>query len=1153
MRIHTRARALFVAMVGVGIAMGIPGQVEAQGAVINGKVTSEFGANIEGANVYINDMSISILTNAEGSYTISFPAARVNGQLVNLRVRAVGYQPQVRPVRVTAGTQTFNFVLKQDVNRLDEIVVTGVVEGTERSKVPFAVTRLGVEDIPVAAVDPLRALSGKVPGVRIAQTSGSPGSTPEIMMRGPTSINGSGRGVGPLIIVDGAIMNVGSLDELGGLDIESVEVVKGAAGASLYGTRAANGVITIKTKRGNVREGVNFSVRTEYGVSDLNSLDYGMPINHHLQLDETGTRFCRQVLSNVSHCSRTMDWMTEIMRINNVAGDTTRAPQNFQWNAATSSGQMLQNVYQANTWPNRYYNSLAQVVSSNPFTLNQVDATGKAGGVRFYVAGSYQNEAGAVRDLEGQQHRRGRVNLDYDVRSDMLVSVSTMYDNGTTDLRSGGSSNGSIFGQLLRGAPAGTDYRAIDTLGRPIIRGGGAGIRGSGNGAGTFLYDATNDNWYEKRFSNRFLGNITASYFPADWITIESNLAYDTRNRRDDRNVVKGYRSNGVSASLNNGQIRRSNRDDESLNTSLTANLRKQLMTDLNGKFTVRALYDEQNISNNAAGADIFLVKDVYTLNNAGTNADGSSNRTGTSSSFTIMNTGYLAGANLDYKDRYVLDGTFRYDGSSLFGSGNRWAPFGRISGVWRVSQEDFWNVGFMDDFRLRASRGTAGSTPRFEAQYETYSVTTNGISLGQAGNSKLRPETTTEYEFGTDMTLFGRLGLELTHARSSTEDQILLVATPASLGFSEQWKNAGTLANRTWEVALNLPVLNKRDFQWSMRGTWDRTRTFVTELFVPEFIYTPTGQGSDGFFRITDSAQYRMPVLAGSPNSGRSLTGGFEANRYGNIWGRRFYKSCGELPGATLQARCGDGREFQVNDQGYVVWVGAGNTWKEGITKNLWQTILPGSQSPWGSNAPLYWGMPIVDRPLAGEPNEGVGIKSVLGNVFPDFRFSYSNNVQWKRFTLYGLIDATIGHDIYNQGEQWGLFDFNSATFDMGDNTVETAKPIGYGWRTGPFEHAGIGGFYDLLGPNNYSVEDGSFAKIREMTLTYRVGPVRGFGDWTVGFVGRNLMTFTNYSGYDPETGVAGGQTGSGLINQVDAFDFPTLRNYTLSLSTRF
>src|SRR5437763_878533 len=131
-------------------------------------------------------------------------------------------------------------------------------------------------------------LAGKVAGVRIGSTSGAPGSTPEIMLRAPHSINGQGRSQQPLFVVDGTVLNVGSFDELGGLDIESVEVVKGAAGASIYGATAANGVIVIKTKRGANQEGVKFNARTEYGFSDLNSFDYGQPINHSIQLDETG-------------------------------------------------------------------------------------------------------------------------------------------------------------------------------------------------------------------------------------------------------------------------------------------------------------------------------------------------------------------------------------------------------------------------------------------------------------------------------------------------------------------------------------------------------------------------------------------------------------------------------------------------------------------------------------------------------------------------------------------------------------------------------------------------------------------------------------------------------------------------------------------------
>ena len=187
MRNLSRARMIAIALLGALFAVITPEQAQAQNAVITGKVTSQFGQAIEGAQVYINDLSISGPTNQSGDYTINIPPSRASGQQLNLRVRALGYAPEVRPIRITAGSQTVNFSLKQDINRLDEIVVTGSVEGTERAKVPFAVARLSSEELVVPALDPLRALQGKVPGMRVAQTSGQPGTTPEIMMRGPTS------------------------------------------------------------------------------------------------------------------------------------------------------------------------------------------------------------------------------------------------------------------------------------------------------------------------------------------------------------------------------------------------------------------------------------------------------------------------------------------------------------------------------------------------------------------------------------------------------------------------------------------------------------------------------------------------------------------------------------------------------------------------------------------------------------------------------------------------------------------------------------------------------------------------------------------------------------------------------------------------------
>lgn len=387
MRLNHRARAaaaLFGALLTASAS-----QAQAQNAIITGKVAAETGQLLEFANVYINELSISVPTNAQGVYTINIPAARVLGQAVNLRVRAVGYVPGAVAIRITAGSQTQDFSLKKDINRLSEVVVTGSLEGTERSKVPFSVGRLTAEDIPVPALNPVTALQGKVAGMRIASTNGQPGSTPQILLRGPTSINASGRGTGPLLIVDGVILRNQSLNEIGGLDIESVEVVKGAAGASLYGAQAANGVIVIKTKRGASRDGVRFNFRSEYGISDLNSLDYGAPANHHLQLDETGKRFCIAGSANLSPCSRTVNFMEEILRINNVNADTVRTPQSFQFNSPAATGGEMQNVYQSQIWPGQRYNAFAQVSRQNPVALNSIDVSGRVGNVRYFVSGAY--------------------------------------------------------------------------------------------------------------------------------------------------------------------------------------------------------------------------------------------------------------------------------------------------------------------------------------------------------------------------------------------------------------------------------------------------------------------------------------------------------------------------------------------------------------------------------------------------------------------------------------------------------------------------------------------------------------------------------------------------------------------------------------------
>ena len=670
----------------------------AQNAVVRGTVTSaDRQVPIPGVNVLIPELNLSVLTTDKGAYSLTIPSARMGSTPVTVTARAIGFKAMSRQVTLTAGEVTIDFALATDINRLEEVIVTGTLEGVERAKVPFSVGRLTTEDLPVPQLDPIRALQGKVAGLRISQTTGRPGTAPEILLRGPHSINASGRSQQPLIIVDGVIMHVGSgsdpsmgmqtgggLVELGGLDIESVEVVKGAAGASLYGTQAANGVITITTKRGGNADGVKFNARTEIGTQSFASF-WKAPINTPNQLDESGKRFCVIVASGNQSCARTVDLMTEMYRINNVNSDTTRVAQPIWYNTYATGDPALYNVFQSNAYPNRYYNHMAQISDYKPTIMSSVDATGKIGTVGFYVSGQYTTDPGVIKGLDGSNQRRARVNLDWNARSDLRISASTMFDNFYRDNRTGG-----VFGVLQRGAMPGFDMLARDTLGRLLVGRGSSGWRPTGNGAGAVLYGT--ESTINDRITNRFLGSLSAKYFPASWVTVEGIFGYDNRTLEDFAAVTKGFRTFTISTSNNNGNLSITDSFDEALNVGLSSTFRKKLTSNLNAKLRVAAGYDQEIIKSNSGSGEVFLVKDIFRLDNTSTNFSNGS------SLATIKNASFSAAANLDYKDRYVLDASIRYDGSSLFGPGHRWADFNRIAGVWIVSNEPFWKVPFMDE-----------------------------------------------------------------------------------------------------------------------------------------------------------------------------------------------------------------------------------------------------------------------------------------------------------------------------------------------------------------------------------------------------------------------------------------------------------------------
>lgn len=1092
---------------------------QAQNAVIRGTVTSDGGQPIGGANVYLSELGTMAVTTDNGRYTLTVAGDRVRNQQLYLRVRAIGYRPGSRLVTVSSGEQTQDYTLATDINRLDEIVVTGVLEGTEQAKVPFAVARVDLAEVPVTPVDPLRALSGRIPGATVTSFSGRPGAAPEVILRGPRSINASGRSQGPLYIVDGVIIQ-GALPDINPADIENMEVVMGAAAASLYGARGGNGVITITTRTARrARDGMTFSVAQEVGRSDIER-DFGLARNHALVMDATNTRFCRNVNTLGGFCGTTIDYNAEAARINNAPGDFALSPASLALDpGAGTAFNPLRNNFLAKRWPGRSYNAVDQAVTNNEMLQTNVDASGRFGETQFFVSGSYLSQAGALRFVEGYQRYTGRMNLDHRMGTAWSVGLRTYFSRSHEDR------NAPSFFRLTR-VPGIVNTLQRDTLGRLYVR---PNIQGSGAQNENPLQLAENNN--ADTWSRRFLGNLSVRYTPAPWLDIEALAGYDYSSATDRDFADKGYRTTQQGFNAYIGSISTGQDNSQSYNTSLNATLRHSFTRDIVSRWVLRAAYDQQDNDSRFAAGNTLNAVGVPTLGNASVRSNATSQAT------SVRGTSFSAGTNFEFMERYIVDAVLRREGSSLFGADARWSTFGRASLAWRLSREPWWFApNAVSDLKLRASYGTAGGRPRFVAQYETFSVGAAGIGFGALGNSQLRPEKTFDTELGLDAELFRRIGVNLTYASSETRDQILEVRAPAEKGFATQWQNAGTMQNKSFELAVNVPLIARRDMSWSWRFSYDRTRTTITELFVPPQRYGGTSQGTEEIFLLQ------------------------QGERYGTFYGKKFITSCSDLPdqsgsgGADFRALCGTPTsQFQRNSDGYIVWTG-GYSPGEGITRNLWTTSLASANAPWGR--PLNWGMPISVRDTACITTPSASCPAMqlpIGSALPDWNFSVSQNFNWRRLSVFAMLQGVMGRDVWNQGRHWAQLDFLTNDLDQEGRSVEEAKPIGYYWRASSPDASGLGGFYDILAPHSRMVEDASYAKLRELSVSYNVGPLGGVGNWTASLVGRNLFTITDYRGFDPEVGLSQGISASGTVVAVDAFTFPNTRSLTFRLSTSF
>lgn len=1008
-----------------------------QGAVIHGVVRTIDGSPLIGAQITIEGLAgYGAVTGSDGRYQI----VGVPAGTYTVVAQFIGYSTERQTGIVVAAGQRVqvDFTMTAQAITLNELVVTGVTEATTRAMVPFTVGRVGQEAIAAPPANAVSALQGRVPGVSIIG-AGGPGAGLDIMLRTPTSIN---RDNTPLIVVDDVILSESSVD-LSTLDIASIEVVKGAAAASLYGSRAASGVINIRTVRGSSlpTDRTQFRLRTEYGWSEI-----AKPIewarHHNLLMNENG----------------------EFL---DASGNVV--PRGLA--ATTRYG------FQDQPYPGKTYDHIGSLFNPGNYATHSLTIGHNGGSTNWIAVLSRRDEAGVVRENRGYQRNDVRLNLDHRLRDDLQISISTFHMRSERDVLPSNT-----FFDFIHQAPD-VDLLQPDPDGTPyIFQPDEQGIR-----ANPLYQIATFDN-IAKRL--RTMASATMRYHPRPWMSVDLNASYDRSDRQNHSFRAKGVKTpeypNGGP-----GTTSRSSGTTDGFNASAGFTVNHNFGR-LQTRTSVRGLLEREDFTSFSANGQDLAVGGISELPAAKVS-------TISSSSSSIRSTGYFFNTDLTFDDRYILNALVRRDGSSLFGPRERWHTYYRVSGAYRMAREPWWPIEQIGEFKLRYSRGTAGGRPNFADRFETFSLQTGGgLSLSTLGNQYLKPEKTTEQEFGLDVIAFDRVSLQLTYAKQVTTDQLVAVPLPSLYGFESQWQNAGTIEGYTYEGMLEARLVNRPDLRWSVTLTADRSRNRIVEYDRPCH---------------SEGLGYRC--------AGEVL---------GGMYGNKFLTSHDELP--AIHANSHDA--FQVNDDGLLVPVGFGNSWKDGVAKDLWGTtvVIDGVTYQWG-------------RPILLRNEDGTAAVVKIGDANPDFRWGLSQQLEWRDITLSVLVDGQVGGDVYNATKQRMYQYARHRDADQHDKPVERKKPRDY-------YTSGTAGLYNGNTPVSWFVEDGSFTRLREVSLRYRVRASRfaplarlGVDNLTLGLIGRNLVLWTDYSGYDPEVGTA--------LERIDNFDYPSYRTLTASVEIQF
>ncbi len=1020
----------------------------AQTKTLTGVVTSsDDGATVPGASIMVKGTTLGTITDIDGNFSLKVP-----DDAKTLVVSFVG----MKNVEVPIGNQTtFNVTLQPDVFGIDEVIVSGVSSETPKKKLSVSVGRVGETELKeVPASSAASALQGKMAGVTVTNSTGEPGSGSTIVVRGATQIAGSQE---PLIIVDGVIMD-GTLADINVDDIESIEVVKGASASALYGSQAGNGVVVVTTKRGkNLGSGETIvTFRNEYGVNRIAN-NYDLAESHAFELADDW-----QSVSNYTK-------FANVIYPDGYAGG---------YGHLSGSPVIKGDRYMDN--PYRLYNDhQKEMFNGSDFYTNYISVQNNTGKTNFLASFENYKQSGILFDTDGYNRNSFRMNIDHRISDKLSFSASNLFVKAKQNYPGGDSKyNGGVYFNLLLTAPD-VDLMASNPDGQPYA----------------FLPDpwqATTENplyslWkiQDNQERDRYLGSYQLNWDITSDLKFMAQYSFENTTRVNTEyspydTYTRGSGEYGFLYSQGYYYKYNSKLFSERAQTNL---FYSKNFGDINIRAKASYLYENMEYQSFSSTGYDFGVKGIPSFDAIKGNITSTSylDQTVADNIFGIL--------YLDYKDKYIFDGMYRYDGSSLFGEEERWQSYYRVSGAWRIT-EDF-KINGIQEMKLRAAYGTAGQRPPFAAQYEVMSIDGGVASKLHKGNKYLKPSHTSEFEVGLDMDFLNRFSFSIVYANGVTEDQFL-EAPQASFanGWNTQWINAGTLESNTVEASLNTKIVTTKDFSWSANIVFDRNRNKITKLDIPAYQTGPQGQEADKAFYIR------------------------EGETFGVMYGSHFLTSMDELS-QQVEFMAGTMDDYTVNADGYVIEKGTEGTIDEAPVKEL-------------------------------DENGKVAFVKI-GDSNPDFKMGFSSTLTYKAITLYFLFDWKQGGDIYNKTAQWLTRDDRHGMMDQAGKAENAKKTISY-----------YKAFYDINNFNDFWIEDGTYVKLRELSLAYNLTP-KALSSVGLGFlkgakfsvIGRNLLTFTNYTGFDPEVGTT--DSNSTQIYAYDFMGYPNFRSFSASLELKF